>query len=94
MSSDEKKTTAYRGSTPDDIDYKTPKKPWHPATWWFIGFVCNFVAAYVSFNVAAYFPAGAHPMITGNGVALGFIFTVAAIVTFAVFGHERWKWFS
>jgi UDP-N-acetylmuramyl pentapeptide phosphotransferase/UDP-N-acetylglucosamine-1-phosphate transferase len=81
--------TPYRDKEVEDVEYKTPRKPWHKSTAWFICAILNVFIAWLMWNAVAYY-SGRNGMIVGNAVALGIATTIAALVTGAIAGEKKW----
>ncbi len=76
----------YRDGEVKDVEYKTPKAPWHKSTIWFVWCGVSGAVAWVSWNVASH----CHGLLSGNAFALGLFSSVACIVTGGVGGYKKW----
>jgi hypothetical protein len=81
-------SSPYRDREVKDVEYKTPKPPWHKSTIWFIFAGASGVIAWVSWNCAYYFHD--QLQLSGNAIALGLFSSVASVVTGIIAGFKRW----
>jgi hypothetical protein len=78
--------TVYRDGEVKDVEYETPKKPWHKSAAWFIWFGVSGATAWASWNVASY----CHGLLSGNAFALGVLSSCACLVTGSVAAVKKW----
>jgi len=78
--------TPYRDGEVKDVEYKTPKKPWHKSTIWFVWSGASGVVAWASWNVAGL----ASGLLEKNAIAMGILSSCGCILTGIVAGNKKW----